>query len=509
MPQARLLDAAGQELPPEFAGLGSRVHRVRDPHPARASATSRTPRSPRDAAGSRCISIWPKTRSSAKFTLADFPQTGTRELTAEDYVYQIKRLAHPRLNSPIFGHMSEYIVGLKELADALKAENQRLEGHATQSASATRATLDRPARASSWRASRSSTATPTACASRASTRSSCTGSRCRSSRRCRAEADRFYSQRGMNDGRNLTLDWYPVGTGPYMLTENNPNARMVLERNPEFPRRDLSRRRANRATREAGLLADAGKIAAVRRPHRLHAARRKASPTGTSSCRATTTSRASARTTSTRRCASTLEGEASLTPEMEARGIRLRTSVGTSTFYLAFNFLDPVVGGDVRARAQAAPGDLDRGRLGGVHLDLRQRPRHPGHGADPAGHLRLPRGRGGRQSGRRTTGWTASRSASRIEAARKLLAEAGYPDGRDAKTGQPLVLYLDTIAARPGRQAAARLVPPAVRQARRSSSRSAPPTGTASRRRSARATRSSSSSAGTPTTRIPRTSCSC
>jgi oligopeptide transport system substrate-binding protein len=24
--------------------------------------------------------------------------------------------------------------------------------------------------------------------------------------------------------KNLTLDWYPVGTGPYMLVENNPNA---------------------------------------------------------------------------------------------------------------------------------------------------------------------------------------------------------------------------------------------------------------------------------------------
>jgi oligopeptide transport system substrate-binding protein len=31
-----------------------------------------------------------------------------------------------------------------------------------------------------------------------------------------------------------------------------------------------------------------------------------------------------------------------------------------------------------------------------------------------------------------------------IEAAKKLLAEAGYPDGRDEKTGRPLVLYLDT-----------------------------------------------------------------
>ena len=48
-----------------------------------------------------------------------------------------------------------------------------------------------------------------------------------------------------------------------------------------------------------------------------------------------------------------------------------------------------------------------------------------------------------------TTGWTASRSASPIEHAKKLLAEAGYPDGRDEKTGKPLVLYLDTTATGP------------------------------------------------------------
>jgi ABC-type transport system substrate-binding protein len=41
-----------------------------------------------------------------------------------------------------------------------------------------------------------------------------------------------------------------------------------------------------------------------------------------------------------------------------------------------------------------------------------------------------------------------------IEAARKLLAEAGYPNGRDAKTGQPLVLYLDTTQRGPGDKSA-------------------------------------------------------
>src|SRR4051812_39815670 len=47
---------------------------------------------------------------------------GTRELTADDYIYQIKRLAHPRLHSPIFGLMAEYIVGLDKLAKTLKEQ---------------------------------------------------------------------------------------------------------------------------------------------------------------------------------------------------------------------------------------------------------------------------------------------------------------------------------------------------------------------------------------------------
>jgi ABC-type transport system substrate-binding protein len=47
-------------------------------------------------------------------------------------------------------------------------------------------------------------------------------------------------------------------------------------------------------------------------------------------------------------------------------------------------------------------------------------------------------------STRSRTGWsTAGRAPAAIEDAKKLLAEAGYPDGRDAKTGKPLVLNYD------------------------------------------------------------------
>ena len=48
-------------------------------------------------------------------TLFDFEKTGTRELVAADYVYQIKRMADIRNKCPIFAFVvAEYIVGMKE-----------------------------------------------------------------------------------------------------------------------------------------------------------------------------------------------------------------------------------------------------------------------------------------------------------------------------------------------------------------------------------------------------------
>ena len=60
--------------------------------------------------------------------------------------------------------------------------------------------------------------------------------------------------------RNLTLQWYPLGTGPYMLTENNPNLRMVLERNPNF-RGETYPDEGEPGDRAAGWLDDAGRAA--------------------------------------------------------------------------------------------------------------------------------------------------------------------------------------------------------------------------------------------------------
>ena len=153
------------------------------------------------------------------------------------------------------------------------------------------------------------------------------------------------------------------------------------------------RRRASRATPRAACSPTPARPCRSS-TRRSTPGKRKAFRSGTSSCRATTTFRASARTTSTRRCASSMDGEAALTPEMEARGIRLDTTIAPTVYYLGVNWLDPVVGGNSRARSQAAPGAGDRGRLGGIPVHLRQRPRRAVAQPACARHLRLSRGRG-------------------------------------------------------------------------------------------------------------------
>jgi ABC-type transport system substrate-binding protein len=157
------------------------------------------------------------------------------------------------------------------------------------------------------------------------------------------EAERFYSQRGMNDGRNLTLNWYPVGTGPYMLTENNPNARMVLERNPNFRGEPFPAEGAP-SDRPAGLLKDAGKSMPF--IDRVVFSREKEGiPYWNKFLQGYYDRSGIASDNFDQAVQFSVEGQATLTPEMERKEISLRTSVSTSTFYLAFNFLDPVVGG--------------------------------------------------------------------------------------------------------------------------------------------------------------------
>jgi oligopeptide transport system substrate-binding protein len=447
MPTVRLLDAQGrllpEDAPPETVAYSEYEIRIQpgirfQPHPAFAM----------DASGKPRYLDLTRAEIDKRFALSDFAETGTRELTADDYVYQIKRLAHPRLVSPIFGHMSQYIVGLKELATALDAENKRLvEAHRAQYGPADRGLP--------WIDLRKFSLSGVEVVDRHTFRIRVKGSYPQFRywlampffAPMPVEADRFYSQRGMNEGRNLTLDWYPVGTGAYMLTENNPNARMVLKRNPNF-RGEAYPGEGAPGDREEGLLRDAGRIGPFI-DEVWYTREKEGIPYWNKFLQGYYDQSGISSDNFDQAVRIDMEGEASLTPDMEEHGIWLRTSVGTTSFYLAFNFLDPVVGGQgerSRKLRQAISIALDWEEFISIFQN--------GRGIPAMGPI--PPGIFGYRDGPESVNpvvydWVDGKPQRKsIEEARRLLAEAGFPDGRDAKTGQPLVLYLDTVQRGPG-----------------------------------------------------------
>jgi ABC-type transport system substrate-binding protein len=367
--------------------------------------------------------------SEGRYSLADFPHTGTRELTADDYIYQLKRLANPRLHSPIFGMMAEKIVGLKELGEVLakatqgQAADQWLDLDAYPLAGVQK--IDRYTwrirlkgkypQFLYWLAMPFFAPVP-------------------------REAERFFAQPGMA-ARNLTLDWWPVGTGPYMLTENDPNRRMVLARNPNFHGQTYPCE-GEADDRAAGLLADCGKALPFV-DQAIFTREKEAIPYWNKFLQGYYDASGISSDSFDQAVRVNVGGDVALTDEMREKGIRLLTSVKTSTFYMGFNMLDPVVGG-LSPRAtklrQAISIAIDQEEFISIFQN--------GRGIAAQGPL--PPGIFGYEAGPEhidhvVYDWVDGKPQRKsAEVAKRLLAEAGYPNGRDEKSGEPLVVNLDT-----------------------------------------------------------------
>ena len=363
-------------------------------------------------------------------SLVDFASTGTRAVTAADYAYQIKRLVHPQLHTPIAGVMSEYIVGLKEYAatlqtaarqhpdDFLDLNRYPLPGVEVVNDTTYRIMIKgKYPQFAYWLAMPFFSPMP-------------------------QEVERFYALPGMRE-RNLSLDWWPVGSGPYYLSENDPNRRMVLTRNPYYDSESYPVE-GEAGDAAAGLLADAGKpLPLIDRV--VFSLEKETIPYWNKFLQGYYDASGISSDSFDQAVHVSVSGETNVSDEMKAQGITLSTSIATSTMYTGFNWLDPVVGGSSERATKLR-------RAISIAVDYEEFISIFANGRGIAAQSPIPPGIFGYREGeaginRYVYDW-ADGGAKRksIEEARRLLAEAGYPGGVDAATGQALVIHLDTTS---------------------------------------------------------------
>ncbi len=394
------------------------------PHPAFANDSSGQP-----------LYLFNTVEQSSSFTLlSDFPETGTRTLQADDFIYQIKRMGDPLNKSPLLGLMADYIVGMKSFGEKVKTARDGdkwldlrtfdMEGlqKIDDLTFSIRINGTYP-QFKYWLAMRFFAPVP-------------------------YEADRFYHNPGFKD-KNLTLDWNPVGTGPFMMTKNIPNREIILERNPNY-RDDFYPAEGSPGDEERGYIADAGKRLpfidkAIFRQEKAATSQWSKFTQGFYDRSGDGNSNIN---TSTFDQAFTAGPDGlELTQELESRNIVVDEEIRPSIFYTGFNMLDETIGGYTEDKQKLRQAisivwddkefiEIFRNGIG----NLAQGP--------------IPPGLFGYRDGREGLNayifdWNeVSKSPERksVEYARTLLAEAGYPNGRDAKTGEPLILYYDTTS---------------------------------------------------------------
>lgn len=375
----------------------------------------------------------------------DFEQTGSRELVAEDFVYGLKRHATTRITTPIYGIFSEYVLGLKDYGALVKAEDAKLR------AGLDAADPDKPfldfrrwplvgatapephllrirlhGKYPQWKYWMAMTfLAPIAW-----------------------EADAFYAQPGMVSA-GLTLDTFPVGTGPYMLTEFAKDRGFTMVRNPNY-RGVPYPCEGEPGDKAAGLLADCGKktpfidtfVASVER---------EATPLKNkfrdgyydfedySFTNLGTSYNVEARDSEAVRAV------------YEERGMIFPETVDVNSYFIAFNMLDPNIGwGDtpeMRARNRKLRQAIS------IAIDWEEYSKIFPKKAGQTAQTLLPPGIFGSREGTEagvnpiTHTWQDGKAVRRpLEDAQKLMVEAGYPGGRDAQTGRPLIINYDYYA---------------------------------------------------------------
>lgn len=400
------------------------------PHPAFA----------KDAQGKGLYFDLPAEVIRTKRSVADFPQTGTRDVLASDFAYELKRIARPKLHSPaleIFktiDGMSELVAQLASDAAAGKIDpdgfidltRYTLRGVDTPDPHTLRIRLrGKYPQFIYWLAMTFAAPVP-------------------------PEVDRFYSQPGML-ANNLSLDTWPVGTGPYLMAKHEENREILMLKNPNW-RGETYPCEGEANDKARGFLHDCGKAMPLNDGIKW-VLEKEGIPFWNKFLQGFYDEFNSIKI----RLASLdlavnagAGGGFDPSPEMRERGVQVTSEVEPGVWYFGFNMLDPVWGAqnkDAVSRERAR-----KLRLAvSIALDSEEFVQIFYAGLGLPAYGPIPPGLQGYQSGERGINpyiydWVEGHAQRKsLEEARRLLAEAGYPDGRDRKTGEPLVLYYDGV----------------------------------------------------------------
>lgn len=433
-------DSAGNLLPANTPGeqVAVSVYDIQikpgimfQPHPALA----------RDVAGN--YRYWPLAPAELehKFGIDAFHETGTRELLADDYVYAFRRLASPRIASPIYGVLAEHVVGMHDYGERLKKQDQAQGGAGVLGS-------ERP-----WLDLRQGGFEGVQALGPHALRIKVKGKypqfkywlAMTFTAPIPWEADRFYHQPGMAQ-HDLSLNTWPLGTGPYMLSQSIPNRRHVLTRNPNF-RGEPYPCQGEPDDAAMGLLADCGKLTPFV-DKVVFTLEKESVPLMGKFLQGYYDIPQIDRGdygVAMRVAAGDSAEKASLYRD---HGIQLRSSTEAQVTYLGFNWRDPVVGQGDTPEQQEKNRKLRQAI--GIAFNWEQfvsifqnDEAQVAYGPVPPGipgYQGLPDGLN-KQIYTLDNGRAVRRS---LDYARQLLKEAGYPNGRDALTGKPLILHFDS-----------------------------------------------------------------
>jgi ABC-type transport system substrate-binding protein len=358
--------------------------------------------------------------------LSEFKYTGTRELVVDDYIYAIKRLANPAVSSPIYGLMSEYILGFKEFGRSLPKyaagspqfvdlRNYPLKGINKLDDYTFEIILKgQYSQFLFWLAMPFFAPIPW-------------------------EADVFYSQQDMDD-KNLTFSWYPIGTGPFMLTKNNPNRSMILEKNPNY-REVYFPINASDTDKKEGYINNRGKkLPLVDKA--VYTLEKETIPRWNKFLQGYYDTSGISADSFDQAIHINRFGDPILSKEMTDKKIYLSKSLEPSLYYMGFNMQDGIVGGaseQARKLRQAISIAVNYDEYIAIFYNGRG---FPAQGPIPPGIFGYKEGELGINPYVYTWDIKGIKRRSLSEA-KSLMKEAGYPNGIDPKTGSSLILHYD------------------------------------------------------------------